>query len=677
MIRRRLAGHLDATDPLPSLTAEPPARPRPAPARDAGPLLRAAPSLRGGGGERLLALIGPDPGGERVARHAKQLSEAFGIPWMALHIERPGCSEDARAGLEIAAQLGGEVEIRAARNLPNGVLAFAALHDVSSVVMGQSRRGLLAGLYRPHLATTLIRQGTGLSFHVVADPGGRPAPRVARERTGGMVWPWLIATALVAAVIVVGHAVGPRLHYEALGMLFLAAVVGAAALYGLAVALYASLLGFFAWVVLFIPPVNQITIYKTRDVLAVFVFVGIAAATGWLASRVRAEARVARGRLDNLRRISVFSRKLAEPTTQEHLLEEIARQAALIGGQAVVLTEEKDTLTVRATSPGEAPPLDRSSRAAARWTLARGQPAGRDSTMLSAASWLFLPLRTVRDLHGALGIHSVKPLHESQRQALSALADQAAAALERVHLTADAARNEAHAETQKLRTALLNSLSHDLRTPLTSIRGAAGTLRGAWERLPAAVRNDLLASIEEDTIRMTRFLANIMEMTRLESGQIVPRQERVSVQDAIEEAVNRVPGVAPLRLDLPPDLPPVRADTMLLEQVLVNVLENARKYSHAGPPITVCGTCDGERVRLTVADEGAGIPPVDLPHIFDSFYRAKREDRTVSGTGLGLAIARGMMEAMAGNIAAESPRPDAAPDGPPGTVVTITLKVHQ
>ncbi len=671
---------MDAMHPPLALIAEPADRTRPAPPPDAGPSPRPdlPPGDAAGGiaeGERLLALIGPDPGGEHVARRARLLSDALGMSWTALHIERPGRSEDARAGLEIAVQLGAEVEVRSARNIAQGVMAFVGARDVASVVMGPPRTGWLGAWFRRDLAATLVRQRAGLSIHIAADTTVPRPRRVARKRVGSGLGPWLVATSLVVAMIGLGQALGDWLHPEALGMLFLAAVVGAAALYGLAVALYASLLGFVAWVVLFIPPVHVVTIYKTRDVLAVFVFVGIAAATGWLASRVRAEARVASGRLDNLRRISVFSRKLAEPTTHEHLMEEIARQAALVAGEAVVMTEEDGVLDMRSAFPEWPATLDVSSWAAARAVLARGEPAGRDTTMLPAASWLFLPLRTVRDLHGVLGVRSKEPLHEPQRQALSALADQAAAALERVRLAATAARNEAHAETQKLRTALLNSLSHDLRTPLTSIRGAAGTLRGAGERLPAPVRADLLASIEEDTIRMTRFLANIMEMTRLESGQIVPRRERVAVSDVVEEALRRVPGIEPVQVALPADLPPVFADAMLLEQVLVNVLENARKYSHAGPPITIRGAGEGDRVRLDIADEGVGIAPADLPHVFDSFYRAKREDRTVSGTGLGLAIARGLMDAMDGTIVAMSPRPDLPEGGPPGTVVTLTLRV--
>jgi two-component system sensor histidine kinase KdpD len=288
-------------------------------------------------------------------------------------------------------------------------------------------------------------------------------------------------------------------------------------------------------------------------------------------------------------------------------------------------------------------------------------------------------------------VRPAEALGQGEVQALLSLADQAASALERVRLTVEAMRAEAQAETQKLRTTLLNSLSHDLRTPLTGIRGAAGSLRTSWDSLPAGARLDLLASIEQDTVRMTRFLANIMDMTRLETGEVAPRLEAVSLTDVLDLAMDRVPGLPHVALDMAPDLPPVRADPPLLEQVLVNVLENAAKYGPPGSLVRISAFVgraaprigfrdpqearDGaDQVHVAISDEGPGIPAGDLPRIFDSFYRARREDRTVPGTGLGLAIARGLTEAMGGTITARSPRPDAARDGAPGTMIELVFK---
>jgi two-component system sensor histidine kinase KdpD len=228
-------------------------------------------------------------------------------------------------------------------------------------------------------------------------------------------------------------------------------------------------------------------------------------------------------------------------------------------------------------------------------------------------------------------------------------------------------------ETQRLRTALLASLGHDLRTPLTGIQGAAGTLRTSWARLDEATRADLLDSIEQDVGRMVRFLANITDLTRLETGQINPRLAPVPLADVVEAAAARLAGAPFLAVHISEPEPIVLADPALLEQVLVNVLENAAKYAPEGSLIQVRGRVEGQEVRLSVADEGVGIPANDLPHVFDSFFRASRGDRVAPGTGLGLAIARGMVEAMGGRIEAQSPRPDLPADGHPGTMVTIRL----
>jgi two-component system sensor histidine kinase KdpD len=226
-----------------------------------------------------------------------------------------------------------------------------------------------------------------------------------------------------------------------------------------------------------------------------------------------------------------------------------------------------------------------------------------------------------------------------------------------------------------LRTALLNSLSHDLRTPLTGIRGAAGSLRTSWDQLPPAVRTDLLASIEQDTVRMTRFLSNIMDMTRLETGEVAPRLEPVPLAPLLARVAGRVPGLSDVAFDGVDTLPPVLADPALLEQIFTNLLENAVKYGPDGGVILVAGSVSPGLVRVRVSDDGPGISAEDLGNVFDSFYRARRGDRTVPGTGLGLAIARGLTEAMGGTIEAHSPRPGASPGGPPGTMMEVALRM--
>jgi two-component system sensor histidine kinase KdpD len=246
-------------------------------------------------------------------------------------------------------------------------------------------------------------------------------------------------------------------------------------------------------------------------------------------------------------------------------------------------------------------------------------------------------------------------------------------ALERVRLTINAAQTEAREDNQKLRTALLSSLSHDLRTPLTAIRGAAETLASAGDALDPATRADLLASITQDTGRMTKFLSNIMEMARVETGEINARRDRLQLAEIVEAAVARIPGAMYAGVNIADDATHVLADPALLEQILVNILDNAVKYAPEGSRIAISARRSASRIAISVADEGVGIPAAELPHIFDSFFRATRGDRVAPGTGLGLAIAKAFTEAMGGSIRAQSPRLDLPADGAPGTVITLEL----
>jgi two-component system sensor histidine kinase KdpD len=317
--------------------------------------------------------------------------------------------------------------------------------------------------------------------------------------------------------------------------------------------------------------------------------------------------------------------------------------------------------------------LDDAALAAADWSFRNNIETGIGTATLPSVAWRFIPLRVGGNPVGILGAKPSGPPPEPLSQTLAALADQAAMALERVRLTINAAQTEARQDNQKLRTALLSSLSHDLRTPLTAIRGAAETLASAGDALDAATRADLLDSITQDTGRMTKFLANITEMARVETGEINARRDRLLLAEIIEAAVSRVPGAMYAGVNIADDATHVLADPALLEQILVNILDNAVKYAPEGSRIAISARRSGEKVTVSIADEGVGIPSADLPHIFDSFFRATRGDRVAPGTGLGLAIAKAFTEAMGGEIRAQSPRLDLPADGAPGTVILLEL----
>ncbi|MDB5373621.1 MAG: sensor histidine kinase, partial [Belnapia sp.] len=312
---------------------------------------------------------------------------------------------------------------------------------------------------------------------------------------------------------------------------------------------------------------------------------------------------------------------------------------------------------VRAAAPVEAAPDD-AAMAAAHWALEHGRRTGAGTDTLPSVAWRFHPMRTA---HGMVGLVGLRP-HDSgldgeRDRLLAALLDQAAVAIERAQLMEERARGAARAETEALRTALLTSLGHDLRTPLTAIRGAAETLQSAGDRLPAATRADLLVTVVEETARMARFINNILDMVRMEAGQITPKREPVDIAEALETAAARIERTSGRHVvrSLPAHLPVPRLDPVLLAQILGNLLDNAMKYSESAERVEVGARRDGPDILLWVQDDGPGIPAKDLPRIFDPFFRASRSDRIAAGSGLGLAISRGLAGAMGGRIAAESP----------------------
>jgi two-component system sensor histidine kinase KdpD len=352
-----------------------------------------------------------------------------------------------------------------------------------------------------------------------------------------------------------------------------------------------------------------------------------------------------------------------------------AYQAALmLKVRVVLLLPEAGTIVVMAGYPPE-DALDEADLAAAKWAWENNRAAGRGSDTLPGAKRLFLPMRTGRGAIGVVGIDSDKPgplLTPDQRRLLDALIDQSALAIERVNLVEDLERARRTAETDRLRSALLTSISHDLKTPLAAVLGTAGTLRNLSGQLTEAQKADLLATIIDESERLNCFIANLLDMTRLESGAIVPNAAPHDPGEIVGSALNRAAKILArhrVEVDLAAGLPMLALDAVLFEQVLFNLLDNAAKYAPPGTTIGVRGWQDGGAVLLQVMDEGDGIPPADLEHIFDKFYRVQKGDQVRAGTGLGLAISRGFVEALHGTITAAN-RTDRG-----GAVFTIRLPV--
>jgi len=620
--------------------------------------------------ERVMALIGPDASAETVVRSARRIADALRAPLVALHVERPqedpGGEPDA--ALRLAEQLGAVVETVVARDLPATIAAYAGTNNVTHIVMGRGRPPWWRRATGRTLAAALVRQAPAFTLHLVPEPASAPVARRRRHAFALPAW-----AAWVAPVLLVGLATGAAMlldgtvHEAGFGMIYLAAIVASAVGFGPVAGLAAAVLSSLTWNFLFLPPRHTLSIATAQDVVGIGVFFLVALLLAGTTGRLGRSMRSARARLVGLRRLVEFSRRLGSPGGLADLLDAIVHEAARVAEAPVCvllpLPPARDGVAaeavLRAAYPPEEEP-DEASMAAARWALAKGVPTGRGTDTLPSAAWQFRPMKTARGTPGLLGLllpGNRGALEMETDRTLSALLDQAAVALERLQLVEEQARSSARSETEQLRNALLTSLGHDLRTPLTAIRGSIETLRASGDALPAATRDDLLATAGEETARLTRWLNNILDLVRLENNQVTARREPTDVAEAVETAVQRAERAWARRVacEVAHPLAPVRLDPALLDQVLVNLLDNALKYAGADGAVRVTVRRDGPDVAIAVEDDGPGIGSTDLPRIFDPFFRASRSDRVAAGSGLGLAICRGLMHAMGGRIAAESP----------------------
>jgi two-component system, OmpR family, sensor histidine kinase KdpD len=641
-------------------------------------------------GERLLVCVSEDPRAAGLVRYAKRLADRLHAPFTAFNVETRRSlqwTEEERDRvadtLRLAEVLGGEAITLpgGGRGIADDVIAFAQANNVTQVIIGKSARSRWFELLHGSVVHDLVRRSGNISVHVIAgdelarDPIPRKTVRAAEEPAPFNSRPYGVALLSVAAAVGVGELVQPLLGIENVDLVFLTAVVGVAVRYGLWPSLLVTVASSLCYNFFFLPPLYTFTITDPTNLAAFVFFTVVAVVVSHFAARGRSQTLAAGERVRAVELLYAFSRKLAGVGTLDDVLWATAYQAALmLKVRVVLLLPEGGSIAVKAGYPPE-DILDDADVAAAKWAWQNNRVAGRGSDTLPGAKRLFLPMRTGRGAIGVMGIDSDKTgplLTPDQRRLLDALIDQAALAIERVYLVEDVDRAKRTIETDRLRSALLTSISHDLKTPLAAVLGAASTLRDLSTGLSDAEKADLLATVIDESERLNRFIANLLDMTKLESGAVVPNTALHDLGEIVGSALRRASKILALHrveLDLAAGLPMLEMDAVLFEQALFNLLDNAAKYSPDGSTIRIRSWRDQDAICLQVLDEGDGIPPGDLEHIFDKFYRAEKGDRVRAGTGLGLAISRGFVEALHGEITAAN-RPDR-----PGAVFAIRLPV--
>jgi two-component system sensor histidine kinase KdpD len=639
-------------------------------------------------GERLLVCVSEDSRATGLVRYTRRMADRLHAQWTAISIETRRSmqlTDEQRDRLadtmRLAEALGGEALTipGVGRRIADDVIRFAHANNVTQIIIGKSSRSWWFELTRGSVVHDLVRRSGNIGVHVIAgDEEGltKPAVQTAARQEPFDARPYMMALLLVAIGLAAATLIRPLFGgIENVDLVFLTAVVGVAARYGLWPSLLASLVASLCYNFFFLPPVYTFTITDPTNVAAFFFFMLIALLVSNVAARVRSQADTAIGRVRSIESLYAFSRKLAGTATLDDVLWATAYQTALmLKVRVMLLLPEDGVLTVKSGYPPE-DQLDQADLAAAHWAWDNDRPAGRGSDTLPGAKRLFLPMRTGRGAIGVIGIDDDRTgplLTPDQRRLLDALVDQGALAIERVLLVEDMDRVKRTVESDRLRGALLTSISHDLKTPLASVLGAASTLRDLASGLTDTQKHELLATVIDESERLNRFIANLLDMTKLESGAIVPNAAPHDVGEIVGSALRRSVKILvhhKVSLQLGSDLPMLELDAVLFEQVLFNLLDNAAKYAPSGTTISIRGARDEDQVMLQVMDEGSGIPPAELESVFDKFYRAQKGDHVRPGTGLGLAISRGFIEAMHGTISAAN-RPDRS-----GAIITIRLPV--
>ncbi len=637
-------------------------------------------------GERILACIGPDSISPTVVRTAKRLAGLMDAPWLAVTVERPGANLEGVArqrldeAMKLAESLGAETQTLTGSDLPAELLRFAKFENVTQIVVGRARGGFLNELLRRSLPHELVRRTPDIAIHLVTrESDSVPAPPARRV----VAWPieplpFLYATLAAGAALGTGKLLTELTPIPNLSILFLLAVLLTAVSFGIWPAVYASVLSFLLFNFFFIEPLYTLTIAEPYELLALLTFLIVAIVTSALAGRVRQQAKVSASRMRAMRRLYEFTRRLSGLAALDAVAEGAASEIhASLGRPVVVMLARDDDLDLTAAWPPE-DALDAAAMTAARWAYSHVEPAGADTGTLPIIPWFFVPLRIGDKTLGVVGVAKDKdtpPLDSEARALLDTLSEQTAAALDRASLTREMVGARTATETERLRNTLLASVSHDFRTPLSSILGAATSLIDYGDKLDGAATRDLLGQIKTEAEGLDGMVRNLLAITRIDSGALELRLDWIDLREIVERVVSaarRRGARQRFDVEMPADLPLVRADATLAEQAIGNIVANAVSHTPAETHVTVSAAVNPDRVMLHVSDDGPGIAPEALPRIFDKFVKGPASGLSGAdggqGTGLGLAIAKGIMKAHGGSIEVVSPA-----SGGRGTRMTMSF----
>jgi two-component system sensor histidine kinase KdpD len=627
------------------------------------------------------------PASEDILRSAKRLADQRHLPWTALFVQTLGAQHYAskqaqlEANLALAAELGGESASITADGIGAGILEYARACNAAQIVVGRPNSRRWRRLLRGSLAEWLFDHGKGFEVTVVS---GEAGPDTKRTRSERQHWPALItdrmlgySIGITAAATLLAALVYPMLAVDDLQAVFLIAVAAAGAFGGLPAALLSCLLCFLSYNFFFTEPRFTLQVSNVSDVRTLVSFLVVGSIVGLLSGRLKRQAVDAR--INTLRTAMLFdfSRRLATAINEQDLREAAAKGVEeILGVQCLILPCSSNGRVLISAELQRSADFRDADVAAANWAAEHHEMAGTGTSTLPAAAWCFVPLLSGEETLGvmALQARTGKDVHSADaRRLLFSLQAQLATAWQRFVLLKYAEEAKVQHAAEKLRSALLASVSHDLRTPLVSVIGALTAIRELSGTLKAEDQAQLVQTALAEAERLNRLIQNLLDATRLAQGGMALKLGPVAVDELFNSALLRLEATARSRVKftVPAALPAARGDRALLEQTLINLLENALKYSPVTAPILLSAEQRNGRVRIVVADTGPGIEPAERARIFDFFYRAAQRDSGVAGSGLGLAICKGFVEAMGGKISVQ------AGESGQGTMFVIELPVDE
>ncbi|HEX9116158.1 MAG TPA: sensor histidine kinase KdpD [Anaerolineae bacterium] len=633
--------------------------------------------------DRLLVCVSQNAAGEKLVRATKRLAQDLDAEWFALYVEVPGhgrlsaAARDTIAGhLRLAEELGAKAISLPGHAVAETVLEYARGHNVTKIIVGKPIRPAWIELLRGSVVNQVIARSGSIDVYVITSEKETPAGAPTLGPAAQPRWKHYAAALALVGITTLLSAILDRVVTPAnLVMLYLATVVVVAMYLGRGPAILTALLSVLVFDFFFVPPHLTFLVADTQYLLtfAGFLIVGLVISS--LTGQAREQAESAQAREAQAIALYEFSRDLSVAHELDAVLQAtISHVGQTFNRQAAIFLPGPDG-RLQIARMGADLELDDAELAVADWTFRNGQSAGRGTGTLPSARARYLPLRTPRGVVGVLGVlppDTSALLSPDQRRFMETFASQAALAIEQSQLAERARRTHLLEATEKLQSALLNSISHDLRTPLVTITGAFSNLEAATGRLDEATRIDLARAGREEAERLNRLVGNLLDITRIEAGALKLTEEPADVGEALGVVLDRLDSrLADRRVNIriPDDLAAVPMDMPLIVQALYNVVDNALKYSPAGTPIDIGAGAAGDSIRIEIADRGVGISGDDLPHIFDKFYRVQNPGG-VKGTGLGLSITKGIVEAHRGTISAA-----ARPGG--GTVITIVLPLEE